>query len=41
MANMALSIPVGLHLFPNPSMGIYSIISQDIFGVTKPRFVPV
>ena len=41
MANMAHSIPVGLHLFPNQSVGIYSIISQDMFGFIQPRLVPV
>ena len=41
MANMAHSVLLGLHVFSNPPMGIYSIISQDIFGVTQPRFVPV
>lgn len=28
MANMAHAVPFGLHLFPNPSMNIYSIISK-------------
>ena len=41
MANMAHSAPLGLHVFPNPPMGIYSIISQDLFRVSKPRFVPI
>lgn len=41
MANMALSVPIGLHSFPNPPVGIYSIISQDIFEVTQSHFVPI
>ncbi|KAL9437050.1 hypothetical protein AB3S75_022984 [Citrus x aurantiifolia] len=40
MANMAHSAPLGLHVFSNPLVGIYSIMSQDLFGVTQPRFVP-
>lgn len=28
MANMAHAVPFGLHLFPNPSVNIYSIISK-------------
>ena len=41
MANMAHSAPLGLHFFSNPPVGIYPIISKDLFGVTQPRFVPV
>ena len=40
MANMAHSAPLGLHVYSNPPVGIYSIMSQDLFGVTQPRFVP-
>ena len=40
MANMAHSAPLGLHVYSNPHVGIYSIMSQDLFGVTQPRFVP-
>ena len=41
MANMAHSYPHGLHLFSSPPVGIYSIIVQDLFGVTQPRLIPV
>ena len=41
MANMAHSYPHGLHLFSNPPVGIYSIIVQDLFGVTQPRLIPI
>ena len=41
MANIAHSLPLGLHVFSNPPVGIYSIISQDMFRVTQPRFVLV
>ena len=41
MANMTYSAPLGLHVFSNPHVGIYSIISQDLFGITQPRFVPI
>ena len=41
MANMAHSYPHGLHLFSSPPVGIYSIIVQDLFGVTQPRFIPI
>ena len=41
MANMAYSVPYGLHLFSSPPVGIYSIISQDMFGVTQPHLVHV
>ncbi|KAL9443990.1 hypothetical protein AB3S75_017211 [Citrus x aurantiifolia] len=41
MANMAHSAPLGLYVFSDPPMGIYSIISQDLFGVTQPHFVSV
>ncbi|KAL9436228.1 hypothetical protein AB3S75_022309 [Citrus x aurantiifolia] len=41
MANMAHSAPLGLQVFSDPPMGIYSIISQDLFGVTQPRFVSI
>ncbi|KAH9666643.1 putative ribonuclease H protein [Citrus sinensis] len=41
MANMAHLVPHGLHLFSNPPVGIYSIISQDMFGVCQPGLVPV
>ncbi|KAL9414516.1 hypothetical protein AB3S75_042892 [Citrus x aurantiifolia] len=41
MANMAHSAPLGLHFFSKPPVGINPIISQDLFGVIQPRFVPV
>ncbi|KAL9417260.1 hypothetical protein AB3S75_040274 [Citrus x aurantiifolia] len=41
MANMAHTYPQGLHLFSSPPVGIFSIIVQDLFGVTKPRLIPV
>ncbi|KAH9673337.1 reverse transcriptase domain-containing protein [Citrus sinensis] len=41
MANMAHSYPHGLHLFSSPPVGIYSIIVQDLYGVTQPRLIPV
>ena len=41
MANMAHSVPLGLHLFSSLPMDIYAIISQDMFGVIQSRFVPV
>ena len=34
MANMAHSVPHGLHLFTSLPVGIYSIILQDMFGIT-------
>ena len=37
MANMAHSLPHGVHLFSSPPVGIYSIIVQDSFGVTHPQ----
>ena len=40
-ANMAHSVPHGLHLLTSPPVGIYSIILQDMFGVAQPRIVPV
>ncbi|KAL9411281.1 hypothetical protein AB3S75_044970 [Citrus x aurantiifolia] len=41
MANMAHSHPHGLHLFSSPPVGIYSIIVQDLFGVSQPRLISV
>ena len=41
MENMAHLVPHGLHLFSNSPVGIYSIISQDMFGVCQLRLVPV
>ena len=41
MTNMAHSILYGLHLFSSPPVSIYSIISQDMFGVTQPHLVHV
>ena len=41
MTNMTHLVPHGLHLFSNPPVGIYSIISQDMFGVCQPRLVPI
>ena len=41
MANMAHSLPHGVHLFTSPPVGIYSIIVQDLFGVTQPRLISV
>ena len=41
MANMTHSLPHDLHLFTSPSLGIYSIILQDLFGVTQPRLIHV
>ncbi|KAL9453332.1 hypothetical protein AB3S75_009020 [Citrus x aurantiifolia] len=41
MANMALSLPSGMHLFSSPPMGTYSAILQDMIGVAKPRIVPI
>ena len=41
MANMTHSVSHGLHLFTSPTVGIYSIILQDMFGVAQPRIVPV
>ncbi|KAL9444513.1 hypothetical protein AB3S75_017659 [Citrus x aurantiifolia] len=40
MANMAHSLPHGIHLFTSPPVGSYSIILQDMIGVAKPRLVP-
>ena len=37
MVNMAHSVPLALHVFSNHSVDIYSIISQDMFGITQPR----
>ena len=39
MANLAHSVPHELHLFTSPPVGIYSIMLQDMFMVTQPRFV--
>ena len=41
MPNMAHAFPFGLHLFPKLSVCVYSIISQDIFGITQPHLVPI
>ncbi|KAH9725573.1 putative ribonuclease H protein [Citrus sinensis] len=41
MANMAHLIPHGLQLFSNPPVGIYSILSQDMYGVCQPRIIPI
>ncbi|KAL9438890.1 hypothetical protein AB3S75_024539 [Citrus x aurantiifolia] len=41
MANMVHSLHHGIYLFSSPPMGIYSIIAQDLFGVTQPRLIPV
>ena len=41
MANLAHSVPHGLYFFTSPPVGIYSIMLQDMFGVTQPRFVPI
>ena len=41
MANMAHSLPNGMHLFTSPPVGIYSIILQDMIGVAKPCVVPI
>ncbi|KAH9788525.1 reverse transcriptase domain-containing protein [Citrus sinensis] len=41
MANMALSLPNGMHFFTSPPVGIYSVILQDMIGVAKPRIVPI
>ena len=40
MENMAHSLLHEVHLFTNPPVGIYSIIVQDLFGVTQPRLIP-
>ncbi|KAL9419174.1 hypothetical protein AB3S75_037017 [Citrus x aurantiifolia] len=41
MANTAHSYPQGLHLFSSPPVGIFSIIVQDLLGVTKPRLISI
>ncbi|KAH9718348.1 putative ribonuclease H protein [Citrus sinensis] len=41
MANMAHLVPHGLQLFSNPPVGIYSILSQDMYGVCQPRIIPI
>ena len=40
MTNMTYSVSFGLHLFPNLHVGIYFIISQDMFEITQHCLVP-
>lgn len=41
IVNMTHLVPHGLHLFSNPSVDIYSIISQDMFRICQPRLIHV
>ena len=39
MANLAISLPLGFIVYPNPPLGVRPLLSHDFYGVSYPRSV--
>ena len=39
LANYALELPLGLHLFSIPPPGVVSFIANDLYGIAYSRYV--
>lgn len=37
LANYAISLPLDVHIFSNPPLGVNAIIMHDLYGISYPR----